>query len=359
METYRKPIQLDRERFSTEIDSKPVALYSLSNKSGISVQVINHGAKIVAITVPDKEGRPVDVVLGHDSIKDYQESEEQFFGAVCGRYANRIAKGRFSIDGTEYELAVNNGPNALHGGIKGFNDVVWTVVEHNDLMLKLSYLSKDGEEGYPGNLKVTVTYRLEEDHNALNIKYEAETDKATVLNLTNHTYFNLSGEGDLSVHDHILRINSRSYLPTDNTSIPYGDPEDVTGTPFDFIEDHDIGERIDNEMEQLVWARGYDHTYIIDKPIDDMGLCAVCSSPKSGIQMSVWSDQPGMQLYTGNWMSGNMRGKGDSRYPARSAVCFETQHYPDSPNKPEYPSTLLRPGEKFESETVFTFDITE
>lgn len=347
---------MDKERFKGTVDGKNVALYTLRNHK-MEVDVLNHGAKIVAIRVPDRDGNVVDVVLGHDSLEDYIHSEEQYFGAICGRYANRIAKGKFSIDGDEYTLLVNNGPNALHGGKKGFNDVVWTVKEHNDRKLVLSYVSADGEEGYPGELSVQVTYALCPESNNLLISYEATTTKPTVLNLTNHTYFNLSGEGDPSVHDHTLVINAKEYLPTDDTAIPYGPAEPVMGTAFDFQAPHLIGERIDSDVNQLTWARGYDHTYILDKPLGEVGVCAVCSSPKSGIEMTVKSDQPGMQLYTGNWMSGNMRGKGDSRYPARAAVCFETQHYPDSPNKPEYPTTVLRPGETFRSETSFGFGI--
>ena len=350
---------MNKERFKGRVDGKEVALYTLSNANGIEIDILNLGAKIVAIRVPDREGKKVDIVLGHDRLQDYIESEEAYFGAICGRYANRITKGKFAIDGEEYSLLINNGPNALHGGKKGFNSVVWTVEQASASELVLSYISKDGEEGYPGELKVQVTYGLCPVTNNFVIAYEATTDKATVLNLTNHAYFNLSGEGDPSVHDHTLLINAKEYLPTDETAIPYGKPEAVAGTPFDFIEPRLIGERIDTDIDQLNWARGYDHTFILDKPLGEMGLCAVCSSPKSGIEMKIKTDQPGMQLYTGNWMSGNMRGKGDSRYPARSAVCFETQHYPDSPNKPEYPSTLLRPGETFRSQTIFSFNTIE
>lgn len=350
---------MNGERFKGIVDNKAVALYTLKSSAGMEVDILNHGAKIVAIRVPDKDGQLVDVVLGHDSLDDYRSSEEQYFGAICGRYANRIAKGQFELDGKTYSLAVNNGPNALHGGVKGFNDVVWDVESHNASELVLTYTSIDGEEGYPGTLRVRVTYGLCPVSNNFSIDYEATTDQPTVLNLTNHTYFNLSGEGDPSVHDHLLYINANEYLPTDNTSIPYGQPEPVANTPFDFTTSHRIGDKIDVETDQLVWARGYDHTYIIDKPIGEMGVCAVCSSPKTEIQLTVKSDQPGMQLYTGNWMSGNMRGKGDSRYPERSAVCFETQHYPDSPNQPDFPSTVLRPGEVFKSQTIFKFAISD
>lgn len=350
--------EMDKKRFEGVVDGKEVGLYTLRNK-GMEVDILNHGAKIVAIKVPDREGNRVDIVLGHDSLEDYINSEEQYFGAVCGRYANRIAKGKFTIDGEEYTLLVNNGSNALHGGKKGFNDVIWQVEHQSEQELVLSYTSPDGEEGYPGTLRVQVSYALCPVSNNLLISYEATTTKPTVLNLTNHAYFNLSGEGDPSVHDHTLLINAKEYLPTDDTAIPYGKSEAVADTPFDFIAPHLIGERIDTDIDQLRWARGYDHTFIIDKPIGEVGVHAICSSPKTGIEMTIKSDQPGMQLYTGNWMSGNMRGKGDSRYPARAAVCFETQHYPDSPNKPEYPTTVLRPGETFRSQTSFGFGVKE
>ncbi len=345
-----------KENFDTTVDGKRVALYTIRNLNGMRVDITNLGGKVVSIIVPDRDGKPTDVALGHDTIEDYIASEEQYFGAICGRYANRITRGRFEIDGTTYSLAINNGPNALHGGLRGFNAVVWEMVEHTDTLLKLSYVSPDGEEGYPGTLSVTVTYSVGEA-NELRIDYGATTSRPTVLNLTNHSYFNLSGEGDPSVHDHELVINARTYLPTDDTAIPYGAPAPVAGTPMDFNAPHTIGERIDEPVDQLVWARGYDHTFVIDKPLGSFDLCAICSSPKSGITLSVWSTEPGMQVYTGNWMSGNMRGKGSSRYPARSAVCFETQHFPDSPNHTEYPSTVLRPGEDFTSRTVYAFGI--
>lgn len=350
---------MEREKFAGTVDGSEVALYTLRGTDGMEVDIINLGAKIVAIRVPDREGNIVDVVLGHDSLQDYIDSEEQYFGAICGRYANRIAHGEMTIDGVPYTLLKNNGPNALHGGAKGFNSVVWKVVSASQSELVLTYHSEDGEEGYPGNLDVEVTYGLCPMTRNFSIAYKAKTDKATVLNLTNHAYFNLSGEGDPTVLDHTLQINANEYLPTDETAIPYGPSKKVEETPFDFRKPRLIGERIVCEDEQLTWARGYDHTYIIDKPLGEMGLCAICSSPKTGIQMTVKSDQPGMQLYTGNWMSGQMRGKGDSRYPAQSAVCFETQHYPDSPNKADYPTTVLRPGEQFESQTIFRFDTTE
>lgn len=345
--------KLEPQKFQKTVDGQPVNLYTLTNKKGTEVHVTNLGAKLVSIMVQGKTGW-TDVLIGHDSIDEFINSEEAYFGAICGRYANRIACGKFSIDGNSYQLPINNGPNSLHGGIKGFNAVVWAVQENTTNKLKLSYLSKDGEDGYPGNLNVMVTYLLTDD-DELSIEYEATTDKATVLNLTNHAYFNLSGNGDQSIHDHLLMIKANEYLPTDETAIPYGEPATVHDTPMDFRCPTAIGLRVDNPTDQLKWARGYDHTYILDKPLGKLGLAASAKSPKTGIVMDVYTDQPGVQLYTGNWMSGNMRGKHDARYPARAAFCLETQHYPDSPNKPEYPTTRLNPGETFNSTTVFAF----
>lgn len=349
---------LDPKAFDSVVGGKQVRLLTLRNEQGVEAHFINQGAKLVALLVPNKEGGFTDVVIGHDSTAEYLSSEEAYFGAVCGRYANRIAKGKFTLDGQEYSLAINNGPNALHGGQVGFNSVVWNVLEEYPNQIKLGYTSSDGEEGYPGELQVEVTYTLTEDAE-LSIVYKATTSKPTVLNLTNHAYFNLSGDGDPSVHDHILEINAREYLPTDDTAIPYGAPEPVEGTPFDFREPTAVGLRIDTPIEQLIWARGYDHTYILDKPLGKLGFAARCQSPKTGVVMSVFTDQPGVQLYTGNWMSGNMRGKHGHRYPARAALCLETQHYPDSPNREDYPSTRLNPGETFHSITVFAFDVVK
>lgn len=348
--------KLNPEAFTAKVGNKSVALYSLTNRHGAEAHFINQGAKIVSLVVPNRTGGFTDVVIGHDSTADYLASEEAYFGAICGRYANRIARGKFSLDGEEFTLAVNNGPNALHGGVQGFNSVVWDVLEHTVNKLSLTYTSPDGEEGYPGELKVTVTYTLTDD-NELVIDYEATTTKPTVVNLTNHAYFNLSGNGEPSVHDHLLTINAKHYLPTDETAIPYGAAEAVEGTPFDFRTPMAIGARIDTPIDQLKWARGYDHTYILDKEMGKLGFAARCTSPKTGIMMEVYTDQPGVQLYTGNWMSGNMRGKHGAKYPARAALCLETQHYPDSPNRPEYPTTRLNPGEILRSTTVFAFGI--
>lgn len=348
--------KLSVANFQKLVDGKNTELCILSNKQGAELVVLNYGAKIVSLMVPDRDGRLTDVVTGHNSIEEYLTSEEPYFGAICGRYGNRIAKGRFTLDGVTYDqLPINNGPNCLHGGIKGFNSVVWDMKQTDAQTVELCYTSEDGEEGFPGELKTVVTYHLSGE-NEVEIRYRAETSKPTVLNLTNHSYFNLSGAGDPYVGDHLLTINADYYLPTDETAIPYGPKEAVEGTPMDFRTPHTVGERINEPFEQLKFGKGYDHTYILNKEkADDYAFCARCSSPKTGIVMEVYTSQPGVQLYTGNWMTGNFVGKNGQRYPERAALCLETQHFPDSPNKPEYPSTVLRPGETFENRTTYKF----
>jgi len=347
---------LKKSDFQKEVDGKNVDLYILANKKGIEISVTNYGAKIVSLHVPDRDGKMTDIVTGHNTIDEYFSSKEPYFGGVCGRVANRIAKGKFTLDGTEYQLAVNNGPNHLHGGLKGFNAVVWDALQTNDQTIELTYISPDGEEEYPGTLISKITYHLTGD-NCLNIAYEAHTDKATILNLTNHSYFNLSGAGDPYIGDHLLTINADTYLPTDETNIPYGDAEPVAGTPMDFRTPHTIGERIEGDFQQLIFGKGYDHTYILNKKGDELSFCAKAVSPKTGIAMDVLTTEPGVQLYTGNWMTGEFVAKNGQRYPMRSAFCLETQHYPDSVNKPQYPTVVLRPGNIFKSQTIFKFYI--
>jgi aldose 1-epimerase len=343
--------------FQKVVDGKDISLCVLTNKAGVEVTVLNYGAKIVSLMVPDKNGKMTDVVTGHASIDDYLSSEEPYFGATCGRYSNRIANGKFTLDGVLYDnLPVNNGPNCLHGGIKGFNAVVWDMKRIDAQTVELEYTSADGEEGFPGRLEVTLTYRLTEE-NEFVINYRAVTDKPTVLNLTNHSYFNLSGAGDPSIGDHLLTIRADYYLPTDETAIPYGPKEKVEGTPMDFRTPHEVGARINDDFEQLKFGKGYDHTYILNKIAGELSFCARCVSPKTGIILDVYTTEPGVQLYTGNWMTGRFEGKNGQRYPMRAALCLETQHFPDSPNKPEYPSTALYPNDAFESQTIFKFSI--
>ena len=350
---------LSFSNFIKSIDGKETALYALRNAGGAELAITNYGAKTVSLMVPDQAGNMTDVVTGHNSIDEYLTSEEPYFGAICGRYGNRIAKGRFTLDGVTYDkLPINNGPNCLHGGIKGFNAHVWDARQTDTQTIELTYVSADGEEGFPGTLTTTVTYHLT-DSNEVVINYRATTDKPTVLNLTNHSYFNLSGAGDPSVNDHRLTINADYYLPTDQTAIPYGPKERVEGTPMDFRQPHEVGERIDEPFEQLIFGKGYDHTYILNKEGDELSFCARCESPKTGIVMEVYTTQPGVQLYTGNWMTGDFAGKNGQRYPARAALCLETQHFPDSPNHPDYPTTALRPGELFQSATVYKFGVRQ
>ncbi|MDR1115713.1 MAG: galactose mutarotase [Tannerella sp.] len=345
--------------FQKVVDGKETFMCALTNNCGSEMTVLNYGAKIVSIMVPDKNGKLIDVVAGHQSIDDYLTSEEPYFGAICGRYGNRIANGAFTLDGVVYDkLAINNGPNSLHGGIKGFNAVVWDMKQTDRQTVVLTYTARDGEEGFPGRLDVSVTYCLS-DKNEVFIVYRAVTDKPTVLNLTNHSYFNLSGAGDPSIGDHLLTINADYFLPTDESSIPYGPKEKVEGTPMDFRQFHAVGERINDDFEPLKFGKGYDHTFILNKKgkENDLSFCASCISPKTGIVMDTYTTEPGVQLYTGNWMTGNLVGKHGQRYPEKAALCLETQHFPDSPNKPEYPSTVLRPGEEFASNTVYKFSV--
>jgi len=340
--------------FEKIIDGKPVGLFILNNSNGVEMSVTNYGAKIVSLHVPDKNGKLIDVVLGKSCIDDYLNNQEPYFGAICGRTANRIANGCFTLEGVEYRLAVNNGPNSLHGGPKGFHAVVWDVKKTDAQTIELNYLSKDGEEGFPGNLDVTLTYQLTDDNEVV-MTYKAVTDKTTILNLTNHSYFNLSGEGDPSILDHELQIFADTFLPTNDVAIPFGKPEEVENTPFDFRTPHTIGERIGDNNTQLRYGNGYDHNYIINRINKGLALTAKAISPKTGIAMITYTTEPGVQLYTGNYLDGSFVGKNGHRYPQRSAFCLETQHYPDSIHQPDYPSVALRPGEVFESKTIYQF----
>lgn len=354
MDKTRSITGLKRENFQQTVDDKQTDLYILTNKNGLEMTVTNYGAKIVSLCVPDKNGSLLDVVTGHNTMEEYLSSQEPYFGGVCGRTGNRIAKGAFTLDGQQYTLAINNGPNNLHGGVKGFNAVVWDAKQLDAQTVELTYLSKDGEEGFPGNLNATIIYKLT-DNNEVEIQYYAETDKPTIVNLTNHSYFNLSGAGDPSIGDHLLQINADTYLPTDNTSIPYGNPEKVEGTPMDFRNLTEVGSRINEPFEQLVFGKGYDHNYILNKKGNELSFCARVEAPKTGIVMEVFTTEPGVQLYTGNWMTGEFEGKNKQRYPERAALCLETQHFPDSINQPGYPSVVLRPGERYDTKTIYKF----
>ncbi|MCU0367892.1 MAG: galactose mutarotase [Cyclobacteriaceae bacterium] len=326
---------------------------TLLNKNGMNARVTSLGGKLMSLWVPDKNGVLADVVLGYDSAEQYINGNP-YFGAMIGRYGNRIAKGKFKIDDKEYSLALNNGNNSLHGGPRGFHNVNWQLRQITPDSIELYYLSKDGEEGYPGNMKVKVTYSLT-DENELVIGYEATTDQPTVINLTHHSFFNLSGEGNNSILDHILYINADSYTPVDEGLIPDGRIVSIKGTPFDFTNPTRIGERIDNNDVQLTYGRGYDHNWILKRKTNDLELAAKVVDPKSGRMMEVWTTEPGLQFYSGNFLDGNDVGKGGKKYPYRSAFCLEAQHFPDSPNQPAFPSTVLQPNQVYRQTTIYKF----
>ncbi|TDG34944.1 galactose mutarotase [Pedobacter changchengzhani] len=351
--TVKEFATLDSAKFTTTIDGKSVKLYHLTNKSGASVAITNLGGRVVSILMPDKDNKLVDVALGYDSVGTYLKKGEPFFGAIIGRYGNRIGKGQFTLDGKAYQLQLNNGPNTLHGGDDGFFKQVWDAKQDGH-KLELTYSSKDGEAGYPGKLDVKVVYTLTDD-NALKIDYTATTDKNTIINLTNHTYFNLSGEGSKTILDHELMIAADSITPVDSTLIPTGKLMAVKGTPFDFNTAKAIGKDIGQKDEQLKFGIGYDHNFALNKH-DDKTIVASIMSPVTGIKMDIYTDQPGLQFYCGNFLDGKDKdGKGGKAYPHRSAFCLETQHFPDAPNHPNFASTELKPGETYKTSTTYKF----
>ena len=344
----------NKEAFRTKIDGKETDLFILKNTSGMEAAITNYGGRLVSLIVPNKNGQPTDVVIGFDSVKQYKRSTEPYFGATIGRYGNRIAKGKFLLDGKEFTLITNNGPNTLHGGKKGFQYVVWDAKQIGDSSLELTYLSKDMEEGFPGNLNVTVTYTVTND-NSLRIDYEATTDKATIVNLTNHAFFNLNGEGSGSINEHILMINAEKYTPVDSTLIPTGNLETVENTPFDFRNPATIGSRIDMQNEQLKNGKGYDHNYVLNDAEIKLHVAAVMEGDQSGIKMQIVTDEPGLQFYSGNFMQSKNSMKGGNKDAFRTAFALETQHFPDSPNQPSFPTTILKPGEVYKTTSVYEF----
>ena len=355
MDAYSQP-RVSKAPFGTTKDGKAVEIYTLTNSRGSEATIITYGGAVVSLKVPDKQGRLGDVVLGFDSIAGY-EKHTAFFGALIGRYGNRIARGKFTLDNHEYTLATNNGENHLHGGVRGFDKVVWTAKSSTDKKganLELAYVSADGEEGYPGKLNVKVVYTLTED-NQLKIVYSATTDKTTVVNLTHHSYFNLAGGGD--VLDHRLTLFADRYTPTDKGSIPTGELASVAGTPFDFRKETAIGARIDQDNEQLKFGKGYDHNFVLTRKGKGVELAARVYEPTSGRVMDVLTTEPGIQFYSGNFLDGSVPGKGGKSYPFRSGFCLETQHFPDSPNRPNFPSTTLKPGQKYSQTTIYAFSI--
>jgi aldose 1-epimerase len=348
--------QLSRQSFGQTADGTPADLFTLRNSHGTEVKISNYGGIVTAFKVADRTGQMGDVVLGYDQLAGYLASTP-YFGALVGRYANRIAKGKFTLDGKEYTLATNNGPNALHGGIKGFDKVVWTpkiLATPEGAALELTYLSKDGEEGYPGNLSVRAVYTLLDD-NGLRLEYTATTDKPTIINLSQHSYFNLAGKGDVLQHE--VSIKADKFTPVDETLIPTGELRPVEGTPFDFRKPRAIGARINDKDEQIKFGNGYDHNWVLSKPAGRLEVIATVYEPTSGRQLEVLSTEPGLQFYTGNFLDGKITGKGGWVYQFRNGLCMEPQHFPDSPNHAEFPSTVLRPGGEYHNTIIYRLSV--
>lgn len=346
---------LDPEKFITTVDGKDVALYTLVNKNGVEACITNYGGRVVSLMVPDKEGNFKDVVLGHDSIADYINIDGNF-GALIGRYGNRINQGRFAIDGIEYQLPQNNYGHCLHGGPKGFHHSVWDAEQLNDSTLSLTLQSPDGEDGFPGNINVNVVYTVTSD-NGLNIDYTATTDAPTILNLTNHSYFNLSGDPSKDMLDQILWFDADGFTPIDSTFMTSGEILPVAGTPFDFTTPKALGADIEIEDEQLANGLGYDHNMVLREGRDITAAAVSVYAPTSGIKMEIFTCEPGIQFYAGNFLDGTVKGKNGIAYPRRSAVCLESQHFPDSPNKPQWASVVVRPGETYKSYCKYKFSV--
>jgi len=344
--------------FGKMANGQVIELYTLTNRTGVEVAITSYGGRVVSILVPDRLGKVADVVLGFDTLDGYLK-DNPYFGALVGRYANRIAGARFALDGVDYRLAQNDGPNSLHGGLKGFDKVAWKArqLPQDPPALEMTYLSRDGEEGYPGNLSVKVVYSLT-DSNELRIDYTATTDKDTVLNLTNHSYFNLAGQGSRDILKHEVAINADRFTPIDATLIPTGELRKVEGTPLDFRKPSAIGARIDENDEQLKFGKGYDHNFVLSQKGGGLTPAARVTEPESGRVLEVLTTQPGLQFYTGNFLDGTIRGKSGKVYGRRSAFCLETQHFPDSPNKPNFPSTELKSGQTYHETTIYKFSAT-
>jgi aldose 1-epimerase len=338
-------------------DGKKVEIYTLTNSKGVEAKITTYGAALVSLKVPDNKGAFADVVLGYDSVSGYI-NDTAYFGATIGRYGNRIARGKFTLGGKEHSLAVNNGENHLHGGPKGFHKRIWKAKPYADANgenLELSYKSIDGEEFYPGNLNVKVVYTLT-DNNEIKINYSATSDKDTIINLTNHSYFNLAGAGSGTILNHRLQINADKYTPTDAGSIPTGELQSVKGTPMDFTASTAIGKRIDESFEQLILGKGYDHNWVLNKSGNGLTSIAKAYEPTTGRVLEVFTTEPGVQFYSGNFLDG-VKGKDGKTYQKRDGFCLETQHFPDSPNKPNFPSTVLKAGQPFSSTTVYKFSV--
>ena len=347
-----------KKSFGKTPEGQPVDIYTLTNSRGAEAKITNYGGILTSLRIPDRNGKFDDVVLGFDNVDAYLKGDP-WFGALIGRYGNRIAKGRFTLNGVEYKLATNNGENHLHGGVKGFDKVIWNAKPlnaPNGAALELTYLSKDGEEGYPGNLSVKVIYTLT-NANELQLDYSAMTDKDTVVNLTHHSYFNLAGQGNGDILNHRLYLNSSRFTPIDAGSIPTGEMRSVSGTPFDFTRMTPIGARINADDEQLKFGNGYDHNFVVNGKMEVLRLAARVYEPTTGRVMEVLTTEPGIQFYSGNFLDGTLTGKGGKVYQRRYALCLETQHFPDSPNKPNFPSTVLRKGARYHTTTIYRFSV--
>lgn len=347
---------IEKATYGTMPDGKTADVYTLRNASGMIARITNYGGIITELQAPDKNGKFEDVTLGLDSLSSYVK-DSPFFGALVGRYGNRIAKGKFTLDGKTYSLPINNMGNALHGGKVGFDKVLWeaTPVDGDEPALKLKYTAKDGEEGYPGNLSVEVTYTLQKN-DALKIDYQATTDKPTVVNLTNHTYFNLTGGAKRDILDHVVTLNADRFVPVDKTLIPTGKLQPVSGTPFDFTKPTAVGIRINDSTDtQIKYGGGYDHAWVLNGDANAMKQAATVYEPTSGRVMEVRTTEPAVQFYTGNFLNGKVTGREGKPYGKRYALCLETEHYPDSPNQPSFPTTVLRPGQTYKTTTIYQF----
>jgi aldose 1-epimerase len=359
-ECQMKPLaklSVTKEPFGKMKDGREASLFTLTNNNGMQAKVTNYGGIIVSIIVPDKNGKMGDVVLGYDSLNQYINHNNVYFGCLVGRYANRIAKGKFTLEGVEYTLATNNAPNHLHGGLVGFDKVLWQakeVKQANSVGVELTYVSKDGEEGYPGEVTTTVIYSLGDD-NALKIDYSATTNKTTIINLTNHAYFNLTDGGTSDILSHELMINADRFTPTDPTAIPTGELRPVAGTPMDFTTPKPIGKDINSDYEQVQWGLGFDHNWVLNNVDGTLKLAARAYDPQSGRVLEVLTTEPGIQFYSGNFLNGMNVGKGKVAYQKRHGFCLEAQHYPDSPNKPEFPNVVLQSGQKYTQVTAYKF----
>lgn len=351
--------KVNRKDFQTVVDGKNTDLFVLKNKNGLEMTVTNYGARVVEFFAPDRSGNFEDIVLGHDNIDKYVNfTGERFLGATIGRFGNRIADGRFTLDGVDYQLTINDGPNSLHGGEKGFDRVVWDTKQINPQKLEFTYRSADGEQGYPGNLDVKMTYELTDD-NEFKVTHRAVTDKKTVINLTHHSFFNLHGAGNGTINDHVLMLNADKFTPVDDVLIPTGEQLPVDGTPMDFRNPTPIGNRVNDDYQQLKYGRGYDHNWILNrKTPKGLELAATVYEPESGRFMEVYTTEPGIQFYGGNFFDGEV-GKNNKRYEYRASLALETQHFPDSPNHPDFPSTVLSPGEEYEHICIYKVTVKD